>query len=178
MTRLKSVFAAGWLLAASSIPSLALDFSVHPSDNPTENAISASGKIEADDAFKLQTYLAKLSPRATTSIYLNSSGGDVAGSIELGLVISKVKIRTYVVGDKVRCSSACTTVFIAGRDRATDLPFRVKASDIPLKFHNFTPRLEDKAYKASDAMAMEARAQKTILKLAVYMEEVGSSIEY
>ena len=175
---MRAVATAVALLFWTAAPTSALEFGLHPNNSETENAISASGSIVPGDAFAFQAYLTTLPQKPIVSIYLNSPGGSVQSSMELGRIIYKLKIRTYVVGDKVRCSSACTKVFIAGRDRETDKPFRVKSTDAQLRFHNFTPVLEDKVFAKADAVAMDERAQKTILTLALYLYEVGSNLEY
>jgi hypothetical protein len=179
MTPLMFLRAATTALALTLTASaaLAMDFTKHPSDSDKENAILGSGKIEAGDAFRLQTYLTKLPDRPITALYLDSSGGMVGESMEVGRIVYAAKIRTMVLGDKARCNSACTTIFMAGRDRETNKPYRVKGSANNLGFHNFRPNLEDKKFKAADMLQTQASAQRTIMRLATYLLEVDADLE-
>jgi hypothetical protein len=155
----------GTLACASG--ALAMDFSKNPVEAENENAILAKGKIEADDAFRFQTYLSKLPQKAVTSLYLDSTGGSV----------QEARIRTYVTGASARCNSACTNIFIAGRDAETGKPYRVKGSANAIGFHNFVPTLEDKPYTAKDAVNIMARAQRTIYSLADFYQDVDADLE-
>jgi hypothetical protein len=171
------VLLAGLGLLACPSDALALDFSKHPNEAENENAILAKGGIEPDDAFRLQTYLSKLPQKAVTSLYLDSGGGNVQASIALGRVVNEVRIRTYVTDAGARCSSACTNVFLAGRDHESPTPHRVKGSANVIGFHNFIPVLQDKPYTAKDAADVMARAQSTIYALAGFYQEIDADLE-
>ena len=69
-----------WLISATS-GAHALTYSKYAEEGPDENAIMATGNIELDEAFRFQTYLSKLPPKPQTSLYINSGGGSVQGSI-------------------------------------------------------------------------------------------------
>ena len=175
--RLAVVLLAGLGILACPSGAPALDFSKHPNEAENENAILAKGGIEANDAFRLQIYLSKLPQKAVTSLYLDSSGGNVQAAIALGRVVNEAKIRTYVTGAGARCNSACTSVFLAGRDRESAKPYRVKGSANVIGFHNFIPVLQDKPYTAKDAADVMARAQSTIYTLAGFYQEVDADLE-
>lgn len=172
-----SAILIGLGLMAYATGALSLEFSKHPDEGGDENAILASGKIEPDDGFRLQAYLSKLPKKPLTSVYLDSTGGRVQAALAMGRVIHEAKIRTYVSGQSSKCLSACTYIFLAGRDRETGKPYRVKGSASRLGFHNFIPVLEDKKFGAKDAASVIARAQKTIYELAVYLEEIEADLE-
>lgn len=167
-----------WLGAvACASAALAMDFSRNPAEAENENAILAKGDIEPNDAFRFQTYLSKLPKKPVTSLYLDSTGGSVQGAIALGRVVNEAKIRTYVTGPSARCNSACTNIFLAGRDRETGKPYRVKGSANTIGFHNFVPVLQDKQYTAKDAANVIARAQNTIYTLANFYEDIDADLE-
>jgi hypothetical protein len=155
----------------------ALTYSKHDEEGPDENAILATGNIETDEAFRFQSYLSKLPPKAQTSLYLNSAGGSVQGAIAMGRVVYAAKIRTFVTTPSARCNSACINIFLAGHDRATGKPYRVKGSTNGLGFHNFVPVLEDKAYTAKDVVSVMSRAQNTIYEIANYHQEIDANLE-
>lgn len=154
-----------------------LTYSKHSEEASDENAILATGNIETDEAFRFQSYLSKLPPKPQTSLYLDSMGGSVQGAIAMGRVVYAIKIRTFVATPSARCNSACTGIFLAGRDRATGKPYRVKGSTNGLGFHNFVPVLEDKAYTAKDVANVMSRAQNTIYEIANYYQEIDANLE-
>jgi hypothetical protein len=176
MRRLAAFALAGCLLAGIT-PAHALSYSKHAGEGPDENAIDAVGSVEMDEAFRFQTYLAKLPPKPQTSLYLNSTGGSIQGSIAMGKVVYDARIRTFVTMPSARCNSACTNIFLAGRDRESGKPYRVKGTANGIGFHNFVPVLEDKAYNETDFANVISRAQNTIYQLATYYREIDASLE-
>src|SRR5882724_3666713 len=168
--------ALAWLTALAPAAQ-ALTYSKYSEEGPDENAVLATGNIEADEAFRFQAYLSKLPQKPQTSLYLNSSGGSIQGSIAMGRVVYAAKIRTFVTTPSARCNSACTNIFLAGRDRATGKPYRVKGSVNGVGFHNFVPVLDDKPYAAKDVANVMARAQSTIYELASFYQEIDANLE-
>jgi hypothetical protein len=164
-------------LAFLSAPAHALTYSKHPDEAPDENAIVATGTIEVDEAFRFQVYLSRLPSKAQARLHLNSTGGSVQGAMAMGRIVHEARISTFVTMPSARCNSACTTVFLAGRDRATGLPYRVKGSTNSISFHNFVPVLQDKTYTDVDFKNAIARAQNTVFVLASYYREIDASIE-
>ena len=165
----------GALVFASG--ALAMDFSKNPDEGENENAILAKGDIGPDDAFRFQTYLSKLAHKPLTSLYLDSTGGSIQGAMALGRVVNEARIRTFVTGPSARCNSACTNIFLAGRDRETGKPYRVKGTANKIGFHNFVPILQDKPYTTKDAVSVIARAQDTIYALANFYQEIDADLE-
>lgn len=153
-----------------------MEYSRHANEPANENAILASGNIELDEGFRLQTYLSKL-PQKPTTLYLDSTGGSIQGAMAAGRIVSEAKIRTFLTDPDAKCLSACTNIFLAGRDQDSGKPYRVKGSANRLGFHNFVPVLQDKQYTAKDAAAVIARAQNTIYELANYFQEIGADLE-
>ncbi len=162
---------------ACSTSAFCLSFSKAPNESEDENAILASGKIEPDDAFHFQSYLSKLAQKPVTLLYLNSTGGSVQSAMAVGRIVHEAKIRTFVTGTSAKCLSACTNIFLAGRDRETGKPYRVKGTANGLGFHNFVPLLDDKQYGAKDAANVMAQAQRTIYTLANYFQEIDADLE-
>jgi hypothetical protein len=166
-----------WLgTVACGTSAFCLDFSKAPNEAEGENAILASGKIEPDDAFRFQSYLSKLPQKPVTSLYLDSPGGRLQSAMAVGRIVHEAKIRTFVTGS-AKCHSGCTAIFLAGRDRATGNPYRVKGSANSLGFHNFVPVLDDKQYGAKDAANTMAQAQRIIYELATYFQEIDADLE-
>jgi len=176
-TRLSGLATLCAMLAWLSSPAHALTYSKHPDEGPDENAIVATGTIEVDEAFRFQIYMSKLPSKARTKLYLNSSGGSVQGAMAMGRIIHDVRISTFVTMPSARCNSACTTIFLAGRDRETGMPYRVKGSTNNVGFHNFIPVLQDKTFTDVDFKNAIARAQNTVFALANYYKEIDANIE-
>jgi hypothetical protein len=174
---LKSALIAIALTAATIVPAHALDFSKHANDSPTENAIQAKGSIVAEDAFRFQAYLSKLPDKKVTSLYLESTGGNIAGALALGRQVNKAGVRTFAI-DGAGCMSACVYVLVAGKDGEAGKPYRVKGTATSLGLHHFTPGLENKpSFTMKDLHAVEARAQKVALDLTLYFEEMDADLE-
>jgi len=168
--------ALAWLIATAS-PSHALTYSKYAEEGPDENAIMVNGSIELDEAFRFQTYLSKLPPKSKTSLYIDSTGGSVQGAIAMGRIVHAIRIRTFVTTPAARCNSACLSIFLAGVDRETGKPYRVKGSKNSLEFHNFVPNLENKPFGVKDVASVMSRAQNTIYELAIYHQEIDASLE-
>jgi len=167
-----------WLgTVACSTTAFSLSFSKSPDEAADENAILASGSIDPDDAFRFQSYLGKLPQKPLTSLYLDSTGGSIQGAMAVGRIVHEAKIRTLLTGQSAKCNSACTYIFLAGRDRESGQPYRVKGSANGLGFHNFVPVLQDKQYTAKDAANVMARAQNTIYEIAAYFQEIDADLE-
>jgi len=169
--------ALAWLIVTAS-PAHALTYSKYSEEGADENAIMASGNIELDEAFRFTAYLSKLPRKAQTSLYIASGGGSVQGAIAMGRVVHDANIHTFVTTPSARCISACTSIFLAGRDRETGKPYRVKGSKNAIGFHNFTPNLPDnKTFGVKDLGEIMSRAQNTIYELATYFQEIDASLE-
>jgi hypothetical protein len=71
-----------------------------------------SGGITFGAAKDLQRFLDAMP--AVQVVHLNSPGGRIAEAARMAYLISARKLATYVVGN---CLSACTTIFLSGRER-------------------------------------------------------------
>jgi hypothetical protein len=172
------IAALAWVgITAWTAPALSMEYSKHANEAENENAILASGNIETDEGFRLQMYLSKLPRKPLTVLYLDSTGGSIQGAMAAGRIVYEAKLRTSVTDASAKCLSACTNVFLAGRDYENGKPYRVKGSDNRLGFHNFVPVLQDKQYTAKDAAGVIARAQNTIYELANYFQEIDADLE-
>ena len=167
-----------WIgVAACAVPAFSMEYSKYANEAADENAIMASGNIETDEGFHLQMYLSKLARKPHSVLYLDSTGGSIQGAMAAGRIVHEAKIRTFLTTSSAKCLSACTNIFLAGRDYEDGKPYRVKGSANGLGFHNFVPVLQDKPYTVKDAAEVVARAQNTIYELANYFQEIGADLE-
>ena len=169
----------GWLglvfggvaLSVAAQPGAALNFSQHPNDSPTVNAILAKGRIDDGDTHDLKRYIAKLPVKPNTVIYLDSPGGNVHESMELGKFFYQSKIGTYVDAKKI-CTSACAIAFLGGRG-ADGKPNRVKSSTGRLGLHSFSRDFsDDRRYSSDDMKQVLQRAQTQVGVISEYLRVV------
>jgi len=86
---------------------------VHIIASANKKSVIVNGMLREGSAAKIRKIL-DATP-AATSLMLNSSGGRVLEAKELAALVRTRKLDTYVEG---QCSSACTYIFLAGKDRA------------------------------------------------------------
>lgn len=156
----------------------ALEFSRHPSDSASLNAIEARGRIEVGDTAALKAYIDTLPVKQATAIHLNSQGGSLDEGMTLGRFFYSAGIRTIVAGPNAVCNSACSTAFLGGRDVLTGKPWRAKGSTAQLGFHSFRFDWPNREYSAQDMSRAIARTQAMTLAMAEYMREVDASLEF
>ncbi len=134
--KLTAIAACVLIVLAFSKDSDALEFSVHPNNSQSLNAIFASGDVEQGDTEKLGRFLQGLSDKKNTAIYLSSPGGSLYEGMRLGRYFTANKIKTVVEGGH-DCASACALAFLGGRDRKGN-PWRSSSDNSRLGFHAFS----------------------------------------
>jgi hypothetical protein len=122
------VFVVG--LMAAPLPAVAMTFSLNAISDPScgnncPKIIVASGEIELDSDDKFIRFIrAEVLPQKITSVVLMSSpGGNLVGSLKLGVVIRQLGF-SVMVGQvsggnfmSARCFSACAYTLAGGRSR-------------------------------------------------------------
>jgi hypothetical protein len=117
-------------LMAASLPAAAMTFSLNAISDPScgtncPKIIVASGEIELDSDDKFIRFIrAEVLPQKITSVVLMSSpGGNLVGSLKLGVVIRQLGF-SVMVGQvsggtfmSARCFSACAYTLAGGRSR-------------------------------------------------------------
>ncbi len=79
--------------------------------------ILVGGPIKPGDSIAFRQFYQQ-APRGTYRyVYLASGGGFVAEAIEIGRLVRAEGLSTIVDARKAVCASACTAIFIAGRQR-------------------------------------------------------------
>ena len=100
------------LLLLASLPSLAMTLEVQG------NQVFATGPV-GDDTLKFEEALAK--PGVDTVVFVNSPGGDLWTALRVGRLIADKKLNTVIAGS---CVSACSIMFMGGRERSFSDAFR------------------------------------------------------
>ena len=108
---LVSILGVASLLLAASV-SQAMTVEVHG------NRVFASGPV-GDDTLKFEEAFAK--PGVDTVVFVNSPGGDLWTGLRVGRLIADKKLNTVIAGS---CVSACSIMFMGGRERSFSDAFR------------------------------------------------------
>jgi rhodanese-related sulfurtransferase len=83
------------------------------------NQVFAEGSVGGNDFNQIQG--AFDNPKIDTVVFVNSPGGDLWTGLMIGYLIAEKKYKTVVAGS---CMSACSLMFIAGRERRFGDAFR------------------------------------------------------
>lgn len=168
------------LLAAAALlatPVAALDIARHPSSSAEVNAIKLSGRIDDGDTLAVQRYISHLPEKATITVYLDSTGGEMQEAMSLGRFFHRARVRT-VVPSGGKCISACGLAFLGGRDPANGRAYRVKTSTAQLGYHAFQTEFKSRDYTAKNMAQAVAHAQNVILQITDYLNEIGEDLEF
>jgi hypothetical protein len=160
----------GAIVGATTQAGSALEYSQHPKDSATVNAILAKGRFEDGDTHDLKRYIAKLPVKPHTVVYFDSPGGSVQESMTLGTFFYQSKIGTYVDAKKI-CTSACAIAFMGGRG-PDGKAHRVKSSTGRLGLHSFSRDFNDRNYSADDMKQVLQRAQTQVGLISEYFRTV------
>ena len=164
-------------LIAAAQPLYALEISRHLNDSPSVNAILLKGKIEYEDTFRLQRYIANLPTKNNIVVYLDSPGGNLREGLKLGYFFYQSNIET-VVDAKMYCTSACAIAFLGGRE-SSGKPKRTKYSSARLGFHSFTRDFDgDRNYSAEDMKQAIYAAQATLLSMIDYLRMMEANHDF
>jgi hypothetical protein len=117
-----------WSLGEST-PAIALEFR----ENLESGEISATGKIEIDDADKVSRIVnleykqRHRIVRGLVTLNFDSEGGSLLGGLRLGYALRALAVHTNIGAGKV-CLSACAFAFLGGQQRTVEGKFGVHAS--------------------------------------------------
>jgi hypothetical protein len=183
-----SVAHAGEITARREKPPTSMRFEWHselPRGRCQESCrrwISAVGPITDETPNDFQTFANADTVRGATLV-LDSGGGSVAATLELGRTIRRLGIKTTVgrtvpsgagvatVSPDASCSSMCVFLLLAGVKRSVSATAQVNVHQIWItKKRN---RMQANSYDAEDI----ARIQTDIGKLARYTAEMDGSAE-
>jgi hypothetical protein len=143
---------------------------VDDSDGKTVTFI-LTGRIAADDAFRVRSFVNGVDSAKTMIAQLDFSGGTISEAMAVGRFFYQSGIRT-VIPAKAKCNTPCPLVLVGGRDAATGRPSYVKYSSATLGFLGFSIVFDDKEYSAADLDNVVAGAQRSILAVADYLRDV------
>jgi len=109
----------GWVLSLASAAALAAP-AVHAMTlEVRDNIVFATGPVVEDDFKKFTEIFAK--PGTDTIVFVNSPGGDLNTSLTVGRLIAARNYKTVAAG---ACMSACSIMFLGGRERRFADAFR------------------------------------------------------
>ena len=126
--------------------------------------IYAKGIIDQGTAARLEALILRLNLPDKSQVHFDSEGGNLLAALELGRVIRKYGLHTYVGDwkrkDLVPCFSACTLAYLGGR-------FRFYSDNAMYGMHRFYFTGGASAATTSDV------AQVASAEVVAYMREMG-----
>ena len=166
-------------LPALSTPVAAADFGRIELGEPNTTAFVMSGQIVGGDLQKLQAETAKIAKGRRVVLILESPGGSVDEGIALGRYVYAERIATFVVAGP-GCASACTFIFLAGRDLTTGNPMRTMVAGARLGFHQTRPaNLEaGKTYTPQEVLAFTTGSQNAIRLIEAYFRDIKAEPQF
>ena len=172
--------AAAAVLVLAQLSSAAGAASVYKVDtgDPKTTTLAFRGDIRDGDLARLQAQTAKIPSSQRIVLLLESPGGSVDEGIALGRYIYATKITTVAIQGP-GCHSACTYIFLAGRDLFSDQPSRIMMKGARLGFHQTRlSNLPNQTYSAQDIDAATRISQDSIKKLDGYFKEIKGDPEF
>lgn len=144
----------------------------------TTTTLAFRGEIRDGDLARLQALTAKVPSSQRIVLLLDSPGGSVDEGIAIGRYVYATKITTVAIQGP-GCHSACTYVFLAGRDINTVQPSRIMMKGARLGFHQTRlSNLPNQTYTAEDINVASALGQDSIKKLDSYFKEIKADAEF
>ena len=146
--------------------------------NSNVATLAFSGRIIRGDLGRLQEQAARLPEGLRIVLLLDSPGGSINEGIALGRFIHAARMTTVAIQGP-GCHSACTFLFLAGRDYQTDRPSRIMMQGARIGFHQgrFQHILE-KDYTAEDVSSAAGQAQGWIAQINAYFNEIKADHEF
>ena len=141
-------------------------------------ALFFRGPVQAGDLARLQAETAKVAPGRRIVLMLESGGGLITEGLAIGRFVASSKITTSVVAGP-GCHSACTLIFLAGRD-AAGKPMRIMMSGARIGFHQAASRQlsETDTVTAAEASAAQTGVQNAIAAIDAYFRDLGIQSEF
>lgn len=141
------------------------------------STVYASGPVE-DDLRKFQDALEK--PGVDKVVFVNSPGGDLWTGMNVGRLIASRGISTVIAGN---CSSACSIMFIGGKERSFSDAFRPAMTYIGIHgAHNKATKSVNSSLQpqmfAFYKQNMSERFNATVMNTALYdMDDAGAMLK-
>ena len=141
-------------------------------------ALLFSGAVQAGDLARLQAETAKVPAGQRIVLMLESGGGLISEGLAIGRFVASSKITTTVVAGP-GCHSACTLIFLAGRD-ASAKPMRIMMAGARIGFHQASSGQlrPDQTVTAAEAAAAQTGVQNAIAAIDAYFRELGIQSEF
>lgn len=142
-------------------------------------ALVYSGPVQRGDLARLQAETAKVPAGQRIVLMLESGGGLITEGLAIGRYVSASKITTSVVAGP-GCHSACTLIFLAGRDAASGKAMRIMMSGARIGFHQASSGTirPDQTVTAAEAAAAQTNVQTAIAQIDAYFRELGIHSEF
>ena len=105
------------------------------------NVLFLGGPLKPGDSIAVRDYYRNAPKGSLQLVYLASNGGFIVEAIEIGRLIKAEGLSTVVDAQKSLCASACTAIFVAGKQRyylnaKEDVNGQLKKTPGGLGFHD------------------------------------------
>jgi hypothetical protein len=188
--RFKTGFAAALAVSALALPAVLTPVSAATVSrvdigDPSTTALLYRGEVVEGDLGRLKAEVAKVAPGQRIVLMLHSGGGLVDEGLAIGRYVYANKITTAAInvpGTNAGCASACTFIFVAGRDASSGNPMRIMMSGARIGFHQISSSSPNanpnQQVSAAAAAQQQTGVQTAIAKLEVYFREIDVDREF
>jgi hypothetical protein len=165
------------LTPALSPPPLRAEVAVFKMDIglPNTVALMVRGQYDGNEVLRVKSAIADIEPGKRVIAVLDSPGGLVEQGEALGRFFYDAKIPTLVLSGTV-CASACTQVFLGGRDPTTGNPLRILASGAKLGFHNFSMPMPERVYTKAEIEQISRESQQVVHRHLLHLTYVKAPL--
>lgn len=136
------------------------------------------GQIVDGDLARLQRAVAKVAAGQRIALILESPGGSINEGISIGRYVYASRYTTIAIQGS-GCHSACTFVFLAGRD-ANEQPMRIMMKSAKIGFHQgaIGTLPTNVNYTAADIEAATEFGQEMVRRVNSYLQEIKADPEF
>lgn len=178
-TGIAALFAATALtVPAFTTSAAAATFTPIDLGEPNTTALFMNGQIVPGDLTRLQAETAKVAKGRRIVLMLESPGGGIDEGMALGRYVYEQRIATFVVAGP-GCHSACTFIFLAGRDLTSGNPMRTMMAGGKLGFHQTAFTLDpNRKFTAQEVQQATNSIQAGIGRLEAYFRDIKVGPEF
>ena len=168
---------SGFALMGISNEAAAAKFKKIETGQPNTTTVLMNGPINPGDLVKFQKALADVPQNNKIVVMLRSPGGAMSEGLAIGRFVH-ARMITTVVPQGFGCHSACTAIFLAGRDSETGQPARIMMSGAKIGFH------QARYYGLADTITrdkadeLQTEIQDSVARLNNYYRDLGIDPEF
>lgn len=174
----RATIAVAMLGTATATTASAATFSLAQTGKADTFAVLMTGPIIPGDAERLKSAVAQAKPDQKLVLMLDSPGGAVVEGMQLGRFVHEKRLITIVPSGR-NCESACSFVFLAGRNAAGH-PTRILMKDAQLGLHQTRMASGNPNEVITEAKSLQRQSdvQTAIAEISTYFRELSIPFEF